>query len=196
MRIRHDWRPFYLLVLGLLVAGCPGSAPETTQARKVTEIPEDFRPSDEAILAGSVDYIDAKNGFRDLKFGTGVTADMKHADEQDAEQTVSYVREGEDLQIGAATAKEIRYAFFRDGLTSVLIDTADRENSRALLDVLWAAFGENVGYQAPVQVWNGNENVVYFSMEPSGAGRVRIWNRNMVDRAIRSAKARKKKTGK
>jgi hypothetical protein len=180
------WSFLFLAALVLMGSGCGGKMRERSSDDGVA----DFRAATDPKRPGSIDDLDAKNGFRDLRFGAGVGRDMKRAERQDAEVTASYVRKGEDLRIGRAKAKQIRYVFFEDGLTSVIIETAGAENSQALLDVLWAAFGPNINRQAPVQVWNGKKNVAYFGIEPSGAGRLTLWNREMVTRAVRENEAR------
>jgi hypothetical protein len=190
MRATRIGRSSILLAVGLMLTGCPSKAPEAVwRDVRVVEVPADLHPESDSVPAGSADYLDAKNGFRDLQFGTGVAPDMKLAEKQDAEETKSYVRTSDELEIGPAKAREIRYVYFDNGLTSVIIETPDLENSQALLDVIWAAYGANVNFRAPVQIWNGDNNVVHYNLEPTGEGRITIWNREMVDKVVKVAEA-------
>lgn len=170
----------FLVLLPLVVllgGGCGGKTRE-------------FGVVSDTALGGSVAYLDAMSGYRELPFGGGVTRDMKRAEKQDAQVTTSYVRSDEDGRVGAAKASAIRYVFFQNEFASVIIESSDRKNNEALLDALWKAFGSNVNRQAPFQVWNGKKNVAHFSREPSGKGRVTIWNREMIAKAVKENVAR------
>ena len=80
----------------LVLTTCLWLFPGTTAWAK------DPRPSP---VPGSVFYLDAKNGFRDLKFGSALTKDMELA-RVDGEQRI-YQRPHDSLDIGDGKCKQI-----------------------------------------------------------------------------------------
>ncbi len=89
---------------------------------------------------GTLAYLDARNGFRDLSFGSAPVAGMTlvedHADEK------YYQRPTDDLSVGSGQLTSITYAYYRNQLFSVDLRAKGLANSRALLDTLNAAYGE------------------------------------------------------
>jgi hypothetical protein len=77
-------------------------------------------------LAGSIDDLDAKNGFRDLTFGTPSSdvADLQgKRSAGDQPEVFGYSRSGDKLFIGEVPVK-ITWRFFKDRLYEVRIEAA------------------------------------------------------------------------
>jgi hypothetical protein len=91
-------------------------------------------------VPGSVYYLDSKNGFRDLKFGSTPTKDMELA-RVDGDERI-YQRPKDSLEIGDGKCKQILYVFYKNRLHTVQIVTGGRNNSRAVRDALYAAYGK------------------------------------------------------
>lgn len=94
-------------------------------------------------FAGSKADLDSKYGFRDLKFGSGVTSDSVLI--EDGGGFKCYQRPSDALSVGDAILKELRYCYYNNELLVVMIETEGISNSQAFLAVLSAAYGD--GYQ-------------------------------------------------
>lgn len=87
--------------------------------------------------------IDARFGFRDLKFGTPLTeiSGMTFVGEgPDGGQ--HYARDSDNLTLGAAKLVGILYSFHEGKLTSVSLKASGLYNSQALREALQAAYGD------------------------------------------------------
>ena len=75
------------------------------------------------IVPGTAAYLDLKNGFRDVVFGTpsGSFNDLVLKDRDDAAQTATYTRSGDVLNIGGVPLQEIDYTFFKDQLAKIAV---------------------------------------------------------------------------
>jgi len=117
---------------------------------------------------GSLAYLDAKNGFRDVRFGSAPTKDMELA-RVDGEEKI-YVRPRDSLEIGGGTCKEILYVFHAGRLRAVSVSTEGWKNNRAVRESLHAAYGapsvpsEYGGRER----WIGNRVVVEYSENRDG----------------------------
>jgi hypothetical protein len=88
---------------------------------------------------GSLAYLDAKNGFRDLTFGDPPPEGMLPT-EEDGDRRV-YVRPDDELTIGGAHMRRMTYTFYKDRFAAVRLHTTTLADGRALLAVLQQAFG-------------------------------------------------------
>jgi hypothetical protein len=103
-------------------------------------IPDPSKPVTPPVPAqGSLAYLDYKNGFRDLRFGSGPQKDMIPT-EVESDLKI-YRRVSDEMTIGGATLDQIRYAYYKNKLIHVLLRTKVYQNSRALLEVLRQAYG-------------------------------------------------------
>lgn len=95
-------------------------------------------------LAGSKADLDAKYGFRDVKFESAPFEGATLV--EDSGTFKCYQRPSDDLKVGNVVLKELVYCYYKDALATVFISTEGYSNSRGFLDVLTAAYGE--GYQS------------------------------------------------
>jgi hypothetical protein len=94
------------------------------------------------IRKGSLSYMDAKYGFRGIKFGTPESQVVKrlHLEPCDNGSVAAYRRKDEKLRLGSVQLTDIRYRFLRNkffGVTLVGVATG----SPSLLEVVRAAYG-------------------------------------------------------
>jgi hypothetical protein len=94
---------------------------------------------------GSLSYMDAKEGFRAIKFGTpqSEVVDRLHLEPFKNGSEVVYRRKDEKLRLGSVRLADIRYRFLRNkffGVTLIGLATG----SPSLLDVVRAAYGRGI----------------------------------------------------
>ena len=117
---------------------------------------------------GSLAYLDAKNGFRDVRFGSVPTKDMELAG-VDGEEKI-YIRPTDSLEIGGGTCEKILYVFHAGHLRAVSVTTEGWKNNRAIRESLHAAYGapsvpsEYGGRER----WIGNRVVAEYSENRDG----------------------------
>lgn len=102
---------------------------------------ETKQPTDLDRVLGTVYYLDARYGFRNLNFEQSIDScpGMKLVEEDG--DSKYYVRVDEDLRLGNAELKTITYGFYKGKLESVRVKVEGSLNSRALLQVLQEAYG-------------------------------------------------------
>lgn len=90
---------------------------------------------------GHVHYLDHRNGFRGVKFGSPSSAipGLSLTREQGAMKI--YEKSGETLNIGACQLDKILYHFVDDKFMGVSLFPKDADDGKALLDVFEIAFG-------------------------------------------------------
>ena len=94
---------------------------------------------------GSLAYMDAKHGFRGIKFGTPQSEVVKrlHLEPFDDGSQVAYRRQDEKLRLGSVQLADIRYRFLRNKFFEVtLVGVAT--GSPSLLEVVRAAYGRGI----------------------------------------------------
>ena len=115
---------------------------------------------------------------------------MKIAGEQDYELTESYVRPDENKSIAGVNVEEIRYVFYKNRLTTIIIETDNEEASRDLLYELRSAYGDSEQPEdAMTQKWEGENVVAYYREEPTGESRIVLWFRPLIDELLKETKA-------
>lgn len=107
----------------------------------------------EAPRQGTLEYLDAKNGFRDLTFGSWVAVGMQFVNELDGLKVFS--RPSDDLRIGAGRAEAILYGFYEGKLARVGIVTRGRSNSWAVREVLIEAYGSGTSWNSVLANYHG-----------------------------------------
>lgn len=114
------------------------------------------------VVSGSTAYLDAKNGFRDMAFGSAPTAGM--ALMEDGGDNKYYTRTNESLMIGAAQIHRITYGYYKNRLSSIRIEVKGFINSQAVLDVLRQAYG--AGYKSnrylEEYLWRGSRVILSY----------------------------------
>lgn len=107
---------------------------------------------------GTIAYLDATYGFRDVRFDTPFAS--FHGLQPVAgprSAGACYVRADEDLRLGDGDAEEIRYCFTDERLAAIEIRTRGRGDGAALREVLEAAYGPGRPSASPGQwTWRGS----------------------------------------
>jgi hypothetical protein len=135
------------------IAGNTLSVPATNS----NETTQEESPSSSAGSAwGSTAYLDARNGFRDMKFGDPPKSDMILI-ENDGKQKF-YHRKSDDLTVGVGELSEITYGFYKQQLYIVWLKTRGLPDSQALLTTLTSAYGAGQQSNEYLEeyVWNGS----------------------------------------
>ena len=107
---------------------------------------------------GTIGYLDARNGFRDLKFGQAISQcpgmRLVKTDYRGigGKNIKAYVRDADDLRIGTARLESIVYVFYKDRLMAVQISAKGEED----MSVIMGAFSELYG-EGKVGSWDGEK---------------------------------------
>jgi hypothetical protein len=106
---------------------------------------------------GSLAYLDAKNGFRGVPFGTQRPAVVRrlHLEPFTDGKGVLYRSTNEKLALGSVPLTDIRYRFLKDKFFEVTLIAHDASSSPSLLDVLEAAFGPGSCTRRQLCTWKG-----------------------------------------
>jgi len=115
---------------------------------------------------GSSGDLDARDGFRDLVWGSAPAEDMVEAD-RDGE-LVAYTRPDDELSIGEAVLESLSYFYWRDQLYTVYAVTDGLSSSRALLGNLKRRYGQGTRsiHHAEKTYWHGSRVVLSFGGDP------------------------------
>ena len=179
-----------ILLIGGLCPGCVGKGRDADSSPRANARPGEFWLASPDPNEGTIEYLDAKFGFRNLKFGSSVQSGMELAKEQDHELTKTYVFPGESLDAGGAKLAGIRYVYYSNRLISVIIETEGQRNSRALVEELQAAYGSTAREGAVVQTWPGELIVLSYAEQPRGDATTVIWSRAHMAPVVREQRAR------
>lgn len=96
-----------------------------------------------SLIAQSTKELDAKNGFRDHKFGDDISTfkDMVEIESGPDGLNKFYRMTGDKLSIGSSELKKISYGFYKDKFYAVSIETEGYSNSRGVLKALQELYG-------------------------------------------------------
>ena len=92
-------------------------------------------------VPGHTEFLDYKNGFRGIAFGTRVGEFKSLELYRDRKAVKIYRKTDDDLLIGTASLQNIVYIFVHDKFYAVSLH-ADAQNGKNLLKVFQAAFGQ------------------------------------------------------
>lgn len=127
----------------------------------------------------SLKALDVKNGFRQFRFGEDVSQypDLKPKSNREMGGMRYYTHTSENLKVGGAALKSIAYAFYKDKLAAVFIQTEDVTNSLALRDALRSQYTS--GYRSNPYIehyfWFGKVVTMSYEENPAtGAGMVML----------------------
>jgi len=129
-----------------------------------------------ADVPGHTEFLDYKDGFRGVKFGTSVK-DFKNLElYHDRGAVKVYRKTDEDLSIGTATATNIIYVFVHDKFYAVSIH-ADGRNGSSLLKIFQAAFGAGAHPEggASQYFWTGKVASAHFYEDEGPNHECRGW---------------------
>ena len=120
------------------------------EVRAIEKRKHDIRASDSIATAKymstrkeELTTIDAKNGFRDLKFGISmsqVPGLVPHGKAIQSEQM--YTRPADSKKVGGATLSAIYYTFYKGNLLAVTLETKGYLSSQALFKAFKSLYGE------------------------------------------------------
>lgn len=120
-------------------------------------------------LAGSKGDLDAKDGFRDLKFGQRCSDidGLVEAERlvENGFARVAYTRPTDKLSIGEAELTVLGYICYRDQLASVMVSTVGADNHRLILATLTSAYGEPV-QAGTLMDWKGSKVHLSLGFDP------------------------------
>jgi hypothetical protein len=146
-----------------------GTAAPTSSAQPIVhDLPVD--------VPGHTEFLDHKNGFRGVAFGTSVK-DFKNLEVyRDRGAVKVYRKTDEDLNIGTAAVTNIIYIFVNDKFYAVSIH-ADGRNGSNLLKVFQAAFGAGAHPEggASQYFWTGKVASAHFFDDEGPTHEVRGW---------------------
>lgn len=134
---------------------------------------------------GTKPAIDAKAGFRDLRFGDPLPrSGFEEVYRNEDGTEITYKRAIDSLRIGGAEVDAIRYIFYRGRLYGVNITAPGYKNSRALLLALQETYGlgERPNRYIEKYRWAGwNVMLVYEHDEVKERGMAFMWDRAIVN---------------
>jgi len=117
-------------VAGWLCAGCDDRPPPPTAKQRTTNVvrvakskPKPAKPK-KKILPGTIDYLDAKNGFRDVTFGESEIdiANLVEASRDEARDMKTCTRSDETMSFQGVPLERVEYDFFRGELYAVQLN--------------------------------------------------------------------------
>jgi hypothetical protein len=160
---------FAMGVLGGQAAGqAPGMGAPSSNQPQIHDLPAD--------VPGHTEFLDHKNGFRGVTFGSGVK-DFKNLEVyRDRGAVKAYRKTDEDLTIGTASVTNIIYIFVHDKFYAVSIH-ADGRNGTNLLKVFEAAFGAGAHPEGTSSqyFWTGKVASAHFFQDEGTNHEVRGW---------------------
>lgn len=116
--------------------------------------------------AGSVDVLDAEDGFRGARFGTPIESfqDLELISSRGAGGTRLYVRASEELRLGGAVLDGVTYGFYQGDLYFVALFTSGARNADAALAQLERVYGPGRKLDGATReyVWKGKRVSLYF----------------------------------
>ncbi len=120
------------------------SAPATIEtasgsADSATESDQSNRSNSTTVVKGSIDYLDAKYGFRTLRFGDPPGSTLKLV-ENDGDLKF-YRASDQKLTFGDGQLSTLVFGYYKNQLFSVMMKTTGLTNSRAMMQVLESAYG-------------------------------------------------------
>ena len=129
-----------------------------------------------ADVPGHTEFLDYKNGFRGVAFGTSVKEFKNLEVYRDRGAVKVYRKTDEDLNIGTSAVTNITYIFVHDKFYAVSIH-ADGRNGANLLKVFQAAFGAGAHPEGgPTQYfWTGKVASAHFFEDEGPTHEVRGW---------------------
>jgi hypothetical protein len=162
MRNTRPLRPFFssigMLALVFVISSVPAAAQTQDGATKSGQLnqPGPVVRDLPANTPGHTGFLDSKNGFRGIPFGTNI-ADFKGLSlYRDRGGVKGYRKADEDLSMGNASVLSIIYVFVHDKFFAVSIHV-DAENSKNLLKLFQVGFGPGIRPDGavPQYFWTG-----------------------------------------
>ncbi len=143
---------------------------------------------------GSLAYLDARYGFRDLKFEQSITTCKDMALLEDDGDLKFYTCKNDSLEQGGARLLRIEYGFYKGKLANVTITASDDANAATLLKSWEADYGP--GRKSPRNnnklYWFGQKVLVDYLPSPTGPASLGMWSKPLqaLQQADKQAKSK------
>jgi hypothetical protein len=118
-------------VAGWLCTGCDDRPPSPTAKKRTTNVvrvakstPAKTAKPKKEILPGTIDHLDASNGFRNVTFGqpdTNIT-DLVETSRDEARQLRTCTRSGEIMSLHGVPLERVEYKFYRGELYAIQLN--------------------------------------------------------------------------
>jgi len=176
--VLHAFSSIALLAFVIGVFGGPAAAQGIVGATEAGKpmanepVVRDLPPN----VPGHTEFLDYKNGFRGMAFGTSVGQFKNLEIYRDRKAVKAYRKTDDDLLIGPASVQNIIYIFVHDKFYAVSIH-ADAQNGKNLLKVFQAAFGLGAHPEgtASQYFWTGKVASAHFFEDMGANHEVRGW---------------------
>lgn len=141
------------------------------------------------LFSQSVLDLDKKNGFKDAIFGMHISefSNLIIINDPTSEASMMYYRANDDLHVSDYELEQIRYVFYKDILYCITIHTKGFTNSRGVLKVLQAAYGDGLQSNKYIEtyIWIGNKvNMMYNENSITKDALILIMNNTIYDQKI------------
>lgn len=124
-----------------------------------------------AAAAGGLEDLDARNGFRDARFGAPFESfrGLALLSDGGARGSTLYVRPADELRFGEASLDGVTYGFYAGRLYYVTLFTSGARNGRAALAELERAYGpgQRSSGDADEYVWRGARVLLHYRLDPA-----------------------------
>jgi hypothetical protein len=177
-QVSHALSIVALLAFVIVALGAQGVAQGgSTEMQKPTSttqpVVHDLPPN----VPGHTEFLDYKNGFRGITFGTPVSQFKNLELVRDRGAVKGYRKTDEDLNIGAVTATNIVYIFVHDKFYAVSIHADGGFNGTNLLKIFQAAFGPGAHPEGAANkyFWAGKVAGAHFYEDVEPNHEVRGW---------------------
>ncbi|MBC6991941.1 hypothetical protein [Hymenobacter sp. BT491] len=114
----------------------------------------------------SIQKLDEKNGFRDMKFGADSSTLEGRKFFMTSDGVRYYIRPTDDPKIGGSTV-QIYYGFYKGRLLTVGMTAPDKANGQALFDALVATYGVPIKPNQYVNIYYWYGGLVNMSYDAS-----------------------------
>jgi len=169
-----------LLALVIGVLGAPAAA-QTSTAQNTTMAPtSSTQPVVHDLPAnvpGHTEFLDHKNGFRGVTFGTPISQFKNLEVLHDRGAIKAYRKTDEDLNLGSVTLISIVYVFVHDKFYAVSLHADGGYNGTNLLKIFQAAFGPGAHPEGTPNktFWAGKVAGAHFYEDVQPNNEVRGW---------------------
>ena len=140
---------------------------------------------------GSLAYLDAKNGFRGVSFGTPRAEVVRrlHLEPFSDGNDVLYRSTNEKLALGNVLLTDIRYKFLKNKFFAVTLVAHDASSTPSLLDVVEAAFGPGSCTGRQLCTWKGAKVHAEYKETAAALPTFTMWSEVMSAQALTRARA-------
>jgi len=137
----HSFLRKFLVAGSVVTLASVAFAQDKPAAKPATSVhPAGKEPAPDQM--GHVHYLDYKNGFRGVKFGSPSSAIPGLSVVREQGSMKIYQKSGENLTLGACQLDHIYYHFVDDKLMGVSLFPKDADDGQALREIFEIAFGD------------------------------------------------------